>query len=283
MNSPETVIISTSDDHPVVADIYPAAEHPAVGVVVLSHGFTGHRRWGFIPWLAGRLAEGGVEAVAIDFSHNGRVTAEGKPSEDGFPAPDLFRRNTLRRECDDLGAVIDWIARERAGVPVGLWGHSRGAAATILQARSGRAIAAIATWAAANTPNRVSPRQMAEWRRNGVIEFNDSGSSAPLQMGIEYLDDIEERADLYDFPARASELTVPHLIVHGEHDPVVPIGEALTLYDTSELRADKKLLRMLTGHTFGYETGAEPGIVLQQSGDATIEWFVHYFSEESTE
>jgi len=43
------------------------------------------------------------------------------------------------------------------------------------------------------------------------------------------------------------------------------------------------LLRMLTGHTFGYEAGREPGEALQQSGDATVQWFAHYFLEDSRE
>ncbi|MCK5440205.1 MAG: alpha/beta hydrolase [Gemmatimonadetes bacterium] len=282
MNSPETVIIPTSDEPPVVADLYAPETRSAAGIVVLCHGFTGHRRWGFIPWLADRLASGGIEAMSIDFSHNGRVTAQGQPSEDGFPAPELFLRNTLRRECDDLGAVLDWIAVERPGAPVGLWGHSRGAAAAILQALSGREIAAIATWAAAAVADRHTERQKKEWRHSGVLEFNDSGSGVLLKMGVEYLDDIRDRASEYDFPVRASELTVPHLIIHGEHDPAIPIDEAISLYQTAQLRADKKLLRMLTGHTFGYEAGREPGEPLRQSGDATTEWFAHYFSGEST-
>ncbi len=49
------------------------------------------------------------------------------------------------------------------------------------------------------------------------------------------------------------------------------------------MRADKKLLRVLTGHTFGYEDGEEPGEALRQSAKKTVGWFHDYLAKDSAQ
>src|SRR5262245_46416336 len=110
LHEPAILSIPTRDEHPVLADWYP----PLIGdnsvkyVIVMSHGFKGHRRWGFIPLLAARLAVSGFGALAIDFSHNGRVPEDGSTAAGSAQviAPSLFRANTIARELDDLAAVL---------------------------------------------------------------------------------------------------------------------------------------------------------------------------------
>jgi len=111
----KTLVIPTADSHPVVADWY-ASENAEAAVVVLCHGFKGHRRWGFFPYLADRLRRSGFGALVIDFSLNGTVATPGSRAAPYtvYQAPLLFERNTLARESDDLRRVVAFVREGRA-------------------------------------------------------------------------------------------------------------------------------------------------------------------------
>lgn len=273
----ETCVIPTCDDHPVVVDIHSPRDPGArKRVVVMCHGFKGHRRWGFIPYLAAQLAGAGITAVAMDFSLNGHLAPGETQVSDDFPSPELFRRNTIRRERDDLAGVLDWVGGGADGaVPrdsaVGLWGHSRGCAAVILAALDLPSIAAVVTWSATAHPDFYTDRQKRRWRERGAYEFTDAATGTELAIGIDYLDDLERHGDEYALAQRAGALRAAHLIVHGEQDMVVPVGDAVRLYEARGTGADKKLLRLATGHTFGYEDGGSQA--LARAVRTTVEWF----------
>jgi fermentation-respiration switch protein FrsA (DUF1100 family) len=72
------------------------------------------------------------------------------------------------------------------------------------------------------------------------------------------------------------------LIVHGEHDPTVPVKDSYRYYDTPTIRADKKLLRLLTGHTYGYDDGFIASEALDNATKATVEWFETYLRATSS-
>jgi dienelactone hydrolase len=265
--------LATSDEHPVTVDVYTERPGPE-RVVVLCHGFKGHRRWGFIPRLARRLAGEGICAVAMDFSLGGRAADE--PSAP-FRSPDLFRRNTIARERSDLGCVVDWVRRgcggaTAPGATLGLWGHSRGGVAAMLWALDDPGVAALVTWATAAHPDFYTDRQKARWREEGAYEFTDAETGTPLALGIDYLEDLERHSAEYALADRAPGLTAAHLVVHGEHDLVIPVGDARLLAAAGS-RSDKQLLVLPTGHTFGYEKGA-PGGALERAEAATVDWFV---------
>lgn len=283
-------MVAGSDGHPVVADLYSTdplkGDTTSTGAVILCHGFKGHRRWGFIPDLAGRMQAAGLTAIAIDFSHNGHLPPVGAGTDthhSEFVSPELFRANTLARERQDLLNVLAHLRDPGSGPPtiaagtrVGLWGHSRGGVAVIDAALSEPGIGAISTWSTVANPDTYSDRQKSRWCESGALAFTDNDSGTPLAIGIDYLRDLTDHADRYHLAHRAGDLRVPHLIIHGEHDLAVPVENGQALYDTAELHADKKLLRVLTGHTFGYESGVPPNDVLTQSTNATAEWFLEY-------
>jgi dienelactone hydrolase len=285
------VTIPTRDAHPVVADWYPAVTPgaaPASNVVVMCHGFKGHRRWGFIPRVALRLQREGFGALVIDFSHNGRVPEDGTArlrQDDTFVAPDLFRANTIARELDDLTTVLAWIrGNGPAGLGVsrdaaiGLWGHSRGGLVAILEALEHPGIRALVTWSALAEPVKYTARQRKKWRETGELRFTDYASGTSLALGVGFLDDVEANRKRYAVGNRAEDLTIPHLAVHGEHDPTVPVAQSYRFYDTPSIKADKKLLRLLTGHTYGYDEGRIASEALGNATKATVEWFQTYLT-----
>jgi dienelactone hydrolase len=283
------VSIPTRDTHPVIADWYPAlarAGTPSPHLVIMCHGFKGHRRWGFIPLVALRLQEEGFGALVMDFSHNGRVPEDGAArlsADDTFVAPDLFRDNTIARELDDLSAVVAWVrgnGPSALGIPpdprIALWGHSRGGLVTAVKAIEDPSIAALATWSALAEPQRYTERQKKLWRDKGELVFTDYASGTSLALGVGLLEDVERNHDRYAVGDRAEALTAPHLVVHGEHDPTVPVAQSYRFYDTPSIKADKKLLRLLTGHTYGYDEGRIASEALENATRATVEWFDTY-------
>jgi dienelactone hydrolase len=287
MFEPSIVTIPTRDDHPVVADWYtPLTGAGAVPrFVVMCHGFKGHRRWGFIPFLAARLAAAGFGALALDFSHNGVGSSARGEGGARFGAPALFRANTIARELEDLAGVLAWARDPARGAKAlgldeharaGLWGHSRGGVVSVLTALAHADVAALVTWSASAHPDHFTDRQKALWREKGEMAFKDYASGASLAMGVALLDDIEQHRAEYAAADRAGDLSIPHLIVHGEHDPTVPVADSYRYYDTPTLRADKKLLRLLTGHTYGYEDGRIVSEALENAIKATLEWFESY-------
>lgn len=295
LHEPAILAIPTRDEHPVLADWYPplVGENTVRRVVVMCHGFKGHRRWGFIPLVAARLASGGFGALAIDFSHNGRVPEDGTPVAGSAHviAPSLFKANTIARELDDLSAVLRWIRDPERGrktlglateVAIGLWGHSRGGVVSILTALEDDSVRALVSWSASAHPDRWTDRQKTQWREKGELAFKDFSGGTPLSIDVALLDDIERHREDYAAADRASDLAIPHLIVHGEHDPTVPVKDSYRYYDTPTIRADKKLLRLLTGHTYGYDDGYIANEALENATKATLEWFDTYLGTTSS-
>ncbi len=283
------VKIPTGDAHPVVADWYPPAtvgSMPAAHVVVMCHGFKGHRRWGFIPMVAMRLQMEGFGALVLDFSHNGRVPEDGTArlsQDDTWVSLDLFRANTIAREIEDLTGVLTWIhgdGRSALGVTddaaIGLWGHSRGGLVTIVEALEQPGIRALVTWSALAEPVRYSARQRKKWRETGELRFTDYATGTSLALGLGLLEDLDANRERYMVGDRAEHLAIPHLAVHGEHDPTVPVAQSYRFYDTPSIKADKKLLRLLTGHTYGYDDGRIASEALENATRATVEWFQAY-------
>jgi pimeloyl-ACP methyl ester carboxylesterase len=300
----ETIEIPTGDGFAVRGDLYlPSGRSPS-GIVVLCHGFKGYKSWGFFPYLARRLSSSGIGAYSIDFSFNGtfpeppsRETTTGStpplsaavPSaKTRYPRADLFRNNTLKREIEDLAGVLRSIDQSGLGrhvgpgVPRGLFGHSRGGIAAVLNALENERISALCTWSAPDHPDHFTPSQKARWRRDGQYDFADARDGTRLCLSSMYLDDLEENHDVYDLRRRATNLLVPHLIVHGEVDLVVGVECARSLHDVERYVRDKRLVILRTGHTIGVTDPPgmdpnEPPRPLVEASDATVEWYERFF------
>jgi pimeloyl-ACP methyl ester carboxylesterase len=224
--------IPGSGGAPIRGDVRVPAGSARVPVVVGIHGFKGFRRWGFWPQIAASLTDAGYAFVGFDMSHNG-VGAKGLE----FDEPDLFEKDTWRRQEDDLAAVLASLRGGRLPAPeridatrVALLGHSRGGGLAVVRAAQDPQIRAVVALAPIATVLRFDEETMARGRRNGFIPILNTRTGQTLRFGADAIAEIDARIDLHDIAATyASKLAAPLLVVHGDADTSVPADEGRAL------------------------------------------------------
>ncbi len=255
---PEPVELRGADGGPLRLDHYAAAPGRALGRgVILCHGFRGYKSWGFLTFLATRLAEEGLPTVAFNFSSSGITDADGT-----FGEPERFRRGTYGGDLQDLRTVADWLegvlaasSPREAGSPnaatrLGLVGHSRGGIIALLHGARDRRVRAVATLGA---PSRIGvwPEGTFEtWRRGEAAEVYDFRTKQTLRLGPDLYVDWEKHKAEYDSAAAVAALTAPLLVVHGTRDALVPLSEAEELAGFGRSTATELRIIEGAGHSF---------------------------------
>lgn len=249
--------------------------------VVICHGFKGFMEWGFFPALAALLAERGFVAVRFNLSGAGML-----PGDELVTDPAAFRDNTYSAELADLLRVLEEVAGGRVAggridaARIGLLGHSRGGAASVLAAAAEPwrpRLRALVTWAAIARVDRYSPQERQVWRATGELPVANARTGQRLALGRALLDDVDRHAaGELNVLGAAGRRAAPWLIVHGEEDESVPASEALEL-DAHAAGTHELLLIPGAGHTFGARHPfAGPTPFLIQALNATQTWFRRY-------
>lgn len=256
-----------SDGGPLRGDLYAPDDAAPGRAILLCHGFRGYKEWGFLPFLATRLADLGFPTVTFNTSASGVTDRAGT-----FGEPDRFRRGTYGGDLDDVRRVADWTA-ERIGAPgpgaggadattpirLGIAGHSRGGALALLHAAADPRVAAVAALAA---PSRIGvwPDAYFEaWRRGEPAEVYDFRTRATLLLGPEILADLERERERkggrYDTARAGARLRAPFLVVHGTRDALVPLAEARALAALAPAATTE--LRLIEGAGHSFQAGDE--------------------------
>ncbi|MBU8923480.1 MAG: alpha/beta fold hydrolase [Bacteroidales bacterium] len=258
----------------IAADFYSIAPAVPRPLIIISHGFLGYRRWGFFPYLSRHLAVNGFHVLTFSFSHCGVDEGTGK-----ITRPDLFASNSVSREIIDLKKVISFAHSEKMpvnanGTRWGLLGHSRGGAVSILVSPDSPEIASIVTWSALSKLDRYTERRKKEWKKRGRLAFNESRAESGLWLDYSYFEDIDAHREQYDLSLRASELKIPHLIVHGRRDAAVTLKEAEGLLLHPRAAEVKMEILEGCGHSFGaVHPMTEPADCLVEACCLSSEWF----------
>ena len=242
----------------------------ATASVVLLHGFKGFAHFSFFPLLAHRLAAAGMNAISFNFSGSG----VGEDME-RFTELEAFEQNSFGRELYDL-VMVNAEAERRGwlGTKRGLFGHSRGGGMAVLHTARDERIAALATWASIATVKRWPMDEMDAWRDRGYAEFPNTRTGQIMRVGRNLLDEVVKHASgRLDITRAAAVIRCPWLIVHGDADETVPVGEADRLHVATAGRAE--LLRV-PGATHGFNVThgfAEPSPELHLVLDRTVGFF----------
>jgi uncharacterized protein len=218
--------------------------------LILVHGFKGFKDWGFGPFIGKFLSDKGFFVLTFNFSHNGIGENPTK-----FTELDKFAENTFSLEIEELSQLIDAYLNGFFGITenrkIGLIGHSRGGAISILTAKQKNEIGALAVWSSVSTFDRYSDRQKENWRKKGVFEVMNSRTKQVMRLNISLLEDLEKnKNDLLNIEKGIKKLNRPFLIIHGEQDLAVPLKEGEKLYEWSNKDLTKLVKIPAAGHTF---------------------------------
>ncbi|TVQ67701.1 MAG: alpha/beta fold hydrolase [Balneolaceae bacterium] len=248
--------IASSEGLPVRYDLLTpsAMSGTAVPVILFIHGFKGFKDWGAFPDACDELARAGFAVAAINLSLNG--TGEELTE---FSRPDLFRRQTLTQDLEDIGSVIEAIKRKEIFADkvlldtdrMGILGHSRGGHTAVAAAAEYAEIHCLVTWAAvADYNSRWSAQMITDWEEKGTTEIINSRTGEVLLLDRITYDDSMQNASRLMAIRRVKELYIPSMFIAGKNDESVPALDSERLYRESP--AEEKEIRLINnaGHTF---------------------------------
>lgn len=247
----EEIVIAGDSHAPVQADLFSRSPGEELPLIIVCHGFLGYKRWGFLPYLSGRLALAGFHVLAMSFSLNGIDEETGL-----FTRPEDFALNTVSREIEDLRRTCLHVRNGLLPLPVagmdwGLMGYSRGAAITILAAGEISEVRSLVTWATPSRLDRYTRRRKERWKTDGEMIFTDVRSAVPLRLYYSYYQDIAANRKRFELPGRAASLEIPHLLVHGERDAAVTLRETERLLNPRAREGVRLEVIKGCSHTFG--------------------------------
>lgn len=252
-------------------------------VILFIHGFKGFKDWGAFPDACEELVRSGFAVIAFNLSLSG--VGE---SLTEFDEPELFRRQTLSQDLEDVGSVIDAIKTKRISSDkvsldtdrIGLVGHSRGGHTAIAAAAEYAEVQCLVTWSAvADYNTRWSDQMKSDWDKKGTTEIVNSRTGQILQLDKVGYDDAVNNAERLMAIRRVQELYIPSLFIAAKED------EAVSYHDTEQLfrhsPADEKEIRLIagTGHTFGIShpfSEDEFPDSFAEVIDLTEGWFLEY-------
>ncbi len=246
----KNLIFTTSDNEKIHITTYFSESVFNGNSIIFVHGFKGFKDWGFDPYLAEYFAQKGFFTISFNFSHNGIA---GNSLE--FTDLEKFSRNTFSREIIELNELISAFRENFFDIgakgKLGLIGHSRGGAISLLTASKRNDVNAVALWASISRLDRYSKRQKEEWRKKGVFEVMNTRTKQVMKLNVSLLDDIETNSnDSLNIEKAVKNLGKPLLIAHGEQDLAVKIEEAEELYSWSDKSKTEFYKIFSTGHTF---------------------------------
>lgn len=222
-------------------------------LVIFSHGFKSYRNWGFIPYLCEKLSHNYI-TVNFDFSLNGVIDQE-KVIFDS----DLFRKNTVSQQINDLNFLIDYLIEILTPTnyfngEIILIGHSLGGATSTILTKSRKDINKIILLASISQINRNTERQKDLWRQTGFMELTAQPNNQKLYLDYSYQNDKDINFSQNEIIENVVNFDKPILIVHGNQDVTVKLIEAEEIYN-SRIKAGQKYITKLLildkcNHTF---------------------------------
>ncbi len=185
--------------------------HPASaasrGAVILCHGMESDKSSEKLVFLGETLAGRGILTLRFDFSYVGESTGK-------------FEDITYTGELGDLRAAYALVLDHRPG-KIAILGSSMGGTVALMFAADEPNLAALVTVAAPVHPEQFPQRTLTsneidEWRNGGFTFYHGR------RLNVSLLQDLEK----INIPRAAARVICPVLILHGDADEVVPVGEA---------------------------------------------------------
>ena len=230
--------INGAEGKPIIGNTHMPSS--PVGTIVICHGFKGYKDYGFFPKLAESAASNGLIAHRFNFSHSGMTN-----NIETFENPELFESDTWNKQISDLSNVIKAIAEGKLqgqGLPLTIFGHSRGGVTTILTTSRlqkkpssplGNTIKGIITAASPDTGFWLNKDQVKELKKKGRLLSPSARTGQDLYVGLEMLTEMEHKPKAFEATRAIKNITCPICIIHGNDDPTVPVSSAHKLAEAA--------------------------------------------------
>tara|TARA_B100000809_G_scaffold47690_1_gene42348 strand:- start:4900 stop:5733 length:834 start_codon:yes stop_codon:yes gene_type:complete len=243
-------IIQGKHSKPIVLDFGFKANGLQKPVIIFAHGFKGFKDWGHFNTMMEFFIQNNFAFVKFNFSHNGGTVEQ--PID--FPDLEAFGNNNYTKELDDLRTVVDWIegleTTEIDKAQIYLIGHSRGGGISILAAHEDNRIKKLITWAAvSDLINRYPKEVLSHWKKEGVLYVENSRTNQQMPLYYQLAEDTLNNLERFKIENAASQLEIPHLVIHGTADNVVSVSEAESIKKWS--RTSKLTIIEGANHVFG--------------------------------
>jgi len=273
--------IPTGINDKIIGDIrYPKDFENSLPISIIIHGFTGHKDWGFLPYLAEKVAGAGFVTLVPNFS-----TDIVDPFQDFFIDVEKFSTFTISQWVSELGLLIENIRNKtilndaiKDLVDTGrifLIGQSLGGAVSMIYASTHNSTQKLCLLGSVGSLFRYTQRQIEEWAKTGFILFTNSRTGQELKLNFSYYRDIVDNN--YALEKHLSQIKFPVLFIHGSEDLTVPLKEIQNLINLAKNPLVKLIVLPNTNHTFGIE---HPFTKPTEALDKVIETTIRFLKNE---
>ena len=221
---------SKQHSKPIVTDVFFEKNDEKKPLVIFCHGYKGYKDWGAWNLMVDSFLKENFFFVKFNFSHNGGTVEN--PID--FPDLEAFGRNNFSLELDDLETVINWLlhheeySSEINASEINLIGHSRGGGIVTLKAGENSKISKVVSWAGVSDFGARFPKglKLWLWRLRGKSYIINARTKQKMPHYFQFYRDFKRHEKRLNISSAIKTMRIPHLIVHGSKDSVVPLKEA---------------------------------------------------------
>ncbi len=234
MNTTKNILVPGKHNKPILTDVYYLEDNKPKPIILFCHGYKGFKDWGAWSLMAEDLAKQGFCFIKFNFAYNGGTIDQ--PID--FPDLEAFGNNNYTIELDDLDSVLNWIEANLSSNNnidsnnISLLGHSRGGGIVTIKAEEDSRITNIISLAGVCDYENRFPKDDAfdTWKKDGVYYVINGRTKQDMPHFYQFFEDFEKNKERLNIKRAASNLKIPHLIIHGDNDTSVSIEEANNLH-----------------------------------------------------
>lgn len=235
MTSKQNFIIEGKHKKPILIDVTYLQNKINLPIIIFCHGYKGFKDWGAWNLMADAFAQAGFCFIKFNFSHNGGTVEQ--PID--FPDLEAFGNNNYTKELDDLESVINWIFENDSIknisniTNINLIGHSRAGGIVSIKAEENTQIKKIVSLAGVSSfGKRTSTTgDLEQWKKDGVKYVLNGRTKQQMPHYYQFHEDFVKNEERLTIKRAVTNLTMPHLIIHGNNDTSVLIEEAKNLHE----------------------------------------------------
>ncbi|MDV7186469.1 alpha/beta fold hydrolase [Lutibacter sp. TH_r2] len=270
------LVKSTTHQKPILTDVFYHKNSKKKPLIIFCHGYKGYKDWGAWNLAAEKFVEEGFFFLKFNFSHNGGTVEN--PID--FPDLEAFGHNNFEIELDDLEDVINWIIsseykNEIDTENITLIGHSRGGGIVTIKASENKKVSKVVSWNGVSDYGSRFPSKLkiAGWKLKGVAYIENARTKQQMPHYYQFYTNFKANEERFTIQNAVKKINIPHLIVQGELDEVVPPIEAENLHNWNP----KSELLIINGmhHPLGCTQPWEKDVMpehLAETVDKTIEF-----------